>query len=412
MTPVRVGDVPVEDLVAVFGSPLYAYDAGVIRARRARIARAVDGLPAGLYYSLKANPALGLVRFLRETGLRADACSPGDLEVARRAGFPSEEIGFVGVSLSPDDVDAVVTTGCFFTADSIGQLRRYGSHPQRRRDDVGLRVNPDVAAGFHAHVQAGAQSSKFGIHPSEVSDAIRAAAEVGLRVTGLHAHIGSDILDAGPHLEVLRRLLQVGRAVEWLDWVNIGGGYGTPFLEGDEEYPVERLRQEAGRLLAHEQQRRGRPIELRLEPGAYLLMDSGVLLTTVTEVKAPVETAAGRTAMFIGVDSSFNHVVSAVIYGTQHPILLGRDATAALDASATVVGNLMQAGDVLARDRWLPSGIVPGDVLVIRKTGAYSSSRSTVFNGRPRPAEVLVDGSDVRLIRRRETPADLLALDV
>ncbi len=412
MTPARVGDLAVEDLVAAYGSPLYAYDAAVVRHRHARIAELFAGLNGSMYYSLKANPVLGLVRFLRLLGVRADACSPGDLRLAARAGFAPEDVGFVGVSLSADDVTAAAEAGCTFTADSIEQLRRYAAYPGRRRSDVGLRLNPDVAAGFHPHVQAGAWVSKFGLHPQQLRDALDEAAGLGLTVTGVHAHIGSDILEAAPHLQVLCRLLELTRDVSELEWVNIGGGFGTPFLAGDAEYPVAELREGAYELLDAEMSRRGRSLELRIEPGAYLLMDAGVLLTRITELKPPVERDGRRTPRFAGVDSSFNHVVSAVLYGTQHPVQLGRDVYAPAGVETTVVGNLMQAGDVLARDRPLPADLRVDDVLVVRKTGAYSSSRSTVFNGRPRPAEVLVDGSDVRLLRRRETPDDLLTLDL
>lgn len=409
----RVGDVPVETLVATHGSPLYAYDAAVIRRRAALLTETLDGLPGAAYFSLKANPALGLVRRLRALGFGADACSPGDLNLAARAGFPAAEVTFVGVSLSDEDLDAVIDADCLFVADSLNQVERYATHSRRRRDDVAFRLNCDVSAGFHSHVQAGSWSSKFGLHPPQLPEAAAAAARGGLRVTGLHAHIGSDILDAQPHLEVLCRLLDLGKDLPDLEFVDVGGGFGTPFLPEDKEYPVAFFRDRAALLLNEEERRRGRRVELRLEPGAFLLMDAGVLLTRVTEIKAPVNLGQLVTPRFVGVDTSFNHVVSAVIYGTHHPISLGRPGSPGAGlVPTTVVGNLMQAGDVLARDRPLPEDLRVGDVLVIAKVGAYSSSRATVFNERPRPAEVLVDGSDVQLLRRRQTVHDLLALDV
>jgi diaminopimelate decarboxylase len=412
--PVLLGGIPAENLAATYGTPLYVYDGAVIRRRWAQLTSAIEHRPLAVYYSCKANAAVGIVRLLVGLGARVDACSPGDLAVADRAGCVGPDVSYVGVGSSNSDLETVTSAEAFFTADSLAQIDGYAGRLDGRRTDIGLRINCDVAAGFHPHVQAGAWDAKFGLQPSQLGSALAQAAARGLRVVGLHSHIGSDILTPEPHLTVLRRLLELGADVADLRFVNIGGGWGTPFVVGDHEYPMQSFGHAATSLLAESERRYGRPLELRIEPGAYLVMDAGVLLTRVTEVKPPVDLKDRRTTQFVCVDSSYNHVVSAVIYDTYHRIDLARHADAPVDKRnpMTVVGNLMQAGDILARRRALPAGITAGDVLVIRNCGGYSSSRSTVFNERPRPAEVIVDEGEVTILRRAETTEDLLSRDL
>jgi diaminopimelate decarboxylase len=407
---VVVGGIPATDLATRFGTPLYVYDAEVIRRRWHQLVDGIGRERTAVYYSCKANAALGIVRLLVDLGARLDACSPGDLAVARKAGCGPEAVSYLGVSVSDADLDAVVTAGAFFTADSLSQLERYADRCPPGTE-IGLRINCDVAAGFHAHVQAGAWDAKFGLHPAQLPAALHRAAERGLRVTGLHSHVGSDILDPQPHLELLRRLLELSDQLPDLTFVNIGGGWGTPFLPMDEEYPMAEFGAAASSMLDDYERRRGRPVELRVEPGAYLVMDAGVLLASVVETKAAMPIDGRQSPTFVCVDSSYNHVVSAVIYNTYHPIELARDPAAPTAGEVSIVGNLMQAGDVLARDRPMPE-LAPGDVLVIRKCGGYTSSRSTVFNERPRPAEVVVDAGTATLIRSAETVDDLLLRDL
>jgi diaminopimelate decarboxylase len=412
--PCTLGGIPAEDLAAAYDTPLYVYDGAVMRRRWDALTGGIQHRPLGIYYSCKANAAVGIVRFLVGLGARVDACSPGDLAVARRAGALGTDVGYVGVGVSDADLDAVVASGAFFVADSLAQVDRYADRCDGRGTEIGLRVNCDVAAGFHAHVQAGAWDAKFGLQPPQLADALVRAAARGLRVVGLHSHIGSDILTPEPHLTLLSRLLELSDDLPDVRFIDIGGGWGTPFAAGDREYPVRSFGRAATALLQATERRRARPLELRIEPGAYLVMDAGVLLTRVTEMKPPVELDGRSTAPFVCVDTSYNHVVSAVIYDTYHPIELARHADAPVDAQQRVhvVGNLMQAGDVIARDRALPAGVQVGDVLVIRKCGGYSSSRATIFNERPRPAEVLVERGAATLIRRPETAEDLLSRDL
>jgi diaminopimelate decarboxylase len=403
-----VGEVPASELVERFGTPLYAYDAAEIRRRHTTLAGGL-GPEVEIYYSVKANPALGIVSLLKELGARADACSPGDLAVAGAAGIRGEEVSFAGHALSDADLDAVAAFGAVFVADSIGQIERYGR--LRPGAAIGLRLNCGIDAGFHPHVRAGAAGSKFGIHPAQIEQAASAAERASLRVAGLHAHVGSDVLDSATHARLAVRLLEAAERLPNVEWINLGGGFGVPFLPDDHEYDVPDLGRSLRAALDAFAQRTGRSLRARVEPGGYLVMTSGFLLARVTEIKESVESPSGPTPRFVALDTSHNHVVSAVIYGTQHPVWAADAADAPPVWTCDVVGNLMQAGDVIARGRALPD-LAPGDVVAIGRCGGYSASRAPVFNERPRPAEVLVDGGAARFIRRAETVADLLRFDV
>lgn len=364
--------------------------------------------PLQIYYSCKANPAVAVLRLLRGMGARLDACSPGDLALAAVAGYEDAEIGYVGFSMTDAEIERVARSGALFIADSLSQVRRIGEGSPGRT--IGLRVNCDVRAGFHPHVQAGDRRSKFGVQPHQVPEVLALAAGYGLRIAAVHSHIGSDILDVSPHLELLEKLLRTAELLPDVAIVDLGGGWGTPFLDGDHEYDLAAFSRRANDMLQKASERLRRTLTLHVEPGGYLLMDSGVLLTTVTELKPGHPFDDMSPPSFAGVDASYNHVVSAVMYGTQHPITVADEREAPRRDVYDIAGNLMQAGDILGRARRLPELHV-GDVLVIGHCGAYTACRTTTFNSRPAPAEVLVDGTDVKVIRRRGVEQDLYAFE-
>jgi diaminopimelate decarboxylase len=406
--PVLIGDVPATVLAERFGTPLYAYDAASIRRRYHLLIESIDYRPLRIYYSCKANAAVGIIRLLRELGAGIDACSPGDIEAARRAGY-RDDISYTGVGCRRSDLAAVAGSPAFFIADSMSQIDAFADVASGR-EEIGLRVNPALPVPARRMVLAGAWDAKFGIHAEHVPAAVRRAADRGLRVVGLHVHLGSDLTTPEPHLAALRVLLDLGEAMPELRFVCLGGGLAVA-AGPDPDYPVDEFGAAANRMLTDFAHRTGRRLELRLEPGSYLLMDAGVLLTTVTEIKPSVTSGDRRTPTFAYVDTSYNHVPSAVVDGVDHPVELARDRDAPAGPVVTVAGNLMQAGDLIVRERPLPQ-LAVGDVLVIGRCGAYTGTRAGTFNERPRPAEVLVDGGHARLIRRAETEADLFGRDV
>ena len=394
----QVGGVPVERIASTFGTPVFVYDGERIRDRFELLTRSLRHRPLEVYYSVKANPAVGILRLLRTLGARVDVSSPGDLAFAEAAGFRQDEVSFTGCGLAECEYHLVADRpGMDFVADSLQQVARIVTLAPGR--PIGLRLNPEIEAGFHPHVRAGSSASRFGLRPYELADAVELASARGCPVVGLHGHLGSDVFEVEPFLELAELLCTVAATLPSVRWLNLGGGLGDP-ADSDAEGPQLRaLDAGLSGILA----RLPRALRLRVEPGSYLTMSSGLLVARVTDVKP-----GGAPDGTVCVDASSNLLVSVLVYDTHHPVWAVRPG----EASRTydVAGNLMQAGDVLARNRSLPK-VAVGDLLAFGRCGAYSSSRSTTFNNRGRPAEVLVLDGEARLLRRREEPADLLRFE-
>lgn len=416
---VTIGGIAAHELADTFGTPLYAFDGDRIRQRVRALQSAVPGHRPKLFYSIKAHPSVAILRLLSDLGVGGDACSPGDLAYAARAGLHGDEITYAAVSFPTGDRDALIDTGGFLIADAPAQLTMYAQRTEHRRD-VGLRVSPSITAGFHPLVQAGARGSKFGVAPSAVRSVVCKARQLGLRVTCLHVHLGSDVASPMSHVAALELVLKLATVdAPDVSIIDLGGGWPVPFATFDagnhyppaspsDSYLLAEMGEQVRTRLDRFRAATGRPIKLRFEPGAYLVMDAGFLITRVTDLKRP-ETGFDSPRPMAIIDSSYSHLFSAVIHNTFHEALVDGSSGRPL-VHQDVGGHLMQAGDILARDRLLPA-LEVGDVIVFVKAGAYKASQASVFNGRPRPAEVLVDRGVARLVRRRETVADLVRFE-
>ncbi|MET0342950.1 MAG: diaminopimelate decarboxylase [Polyangiales bacterium] len=394
-------------LAAQYGTPLYVYDAAVIRRQLAAL-RGFDRVR----YAQKACPNTHIQRLLRAEGALVDCVSLGELERALVAGFLPNEIVYTADLVTPAALARIVETGVAVNAGSEDMVTQLGqAHPGH---DVWLRVNPGFGHGHSKKTNTGGESSKHGIWHAQLPEALRRIDAYGLNLVGLHMHIGSGADLA--HLDrvceaMVREVTRLGRDVRA---VSAGGGLSVPYRE--DEAPVDvsgyLARWQAAKkrmedVLGHE-------IELEIEPGRFLVAEAGVL---IGEVRAAKQVGDNH---FTLVDAGFNDLVRPAMYGAYHAIsLLGRDDRAVDDARVpTVVGGpLCESGDVFTQDgtgsvvpRALPRAEV-GDLLVFHDAGAYGASMASNYNSRPLVAEVLVDGDDVRLIRRRQTIEELLALE-
>lgn len=396
------GEVPAEELAARFGTPLYVYDIRRIEARVRRFQAAFGGIPHLLAYSVKANGNLTLLRRLEALGCGADITSAGELFRAQRAGIAPEKTVFAGVGKTVEEMRAALGAGIHaFNVESGEELRRL--------DEVAgamgvvapfaLRVNPDVLSPTpHEYTATGHAATKFGVPLLEAADLYRwAAGRPHLRARGMDMHIGSQIVDPEPYLKALDRVLELagslageGIALEFLD---IGGGYGISYDAGP-ELDVERL---AERVVARV---RDAGLSLILEPGRSVVGDAGLLLTRVQYVKR-----AGKT--FVIVDGGMSELIRPSHYGGYHAIERVDTRVPRPLGTVDVVGPICETGDFLARDRELN---VPeaGELLAVRTVGAYGFAMASNYNGRRRPAECMVDGTEVTLVRRRETLEDLI----
>ena len=399
----HIANVSAVDLARRFGTPLYVYDAAVIRRQIERVKRAFARLPFQPFYAMKANSNLAILRLVHQSGFGADAVSPGEIFLARSAGFAAEEIWFTCSNVSDDDLRAIGDARIVINLNSMSEVDRILA--LGLLNPVALRVNPDVGAGHHADVVTAGGGVKFGIDLAEVEEARKVVEDSGRKVVGLHAHIGSGVDVLAPLLESARRLLELSTAFGNLRWLNFGGGISVPYRPEEKEFPIDDYGAEL--TLIAERLLRARDLTAILEPGRYVVAEAGTLLARVTAKRLSSGT------FWIGCDTGFNHLVRPSKYGAYHHILNAVQRGAAQE-ELVVAGNLCESGDVFTRDA--DGNVVPrlmdrtqvDDVVAFCDAGAYGFSMASHYNARLLPAEVMVEGGDVRVIRERQIDEDLV----
>ncbi len=387
------------DLIARFGSPLYVYDLDVVRARARALKAAVSYRPFQPLYAIKANPCPAVAKAIVAEGFGIDAVSPGEVALALRLGVKPELVLYTENNMDDGEQAEAVAQGVLITCGSLDRLEHLG---RAGAATCAVRFNPDIGAGSHEKICTAGPLTKFGVHHSQIDDVLRIERDTGIQVIGCHMHIGSGILDAEVYVQAMGVILSVAERLPHLRFIDFGGGIGIPYRADQEAMDLARLGREASRLMNAFSDRVGRRIELRLEPGRFLVAEAGTLYSTVTSVKTNPE--AGRT--FVGCDSGFNHLIRPAMYDAYHRIDNVTNPHA-VPTKVDIVGNICESGDIFARDRILPTPRV-GDILALRDAGAYGFSMASTYNLRPLPAEVVVEGGIARVVRERQRVADLL----
>jgi diaminopimelate decarboxylase len=398
--------VSVADIAAATGTPLYIYSAKAIRESYRSIDEAFAAYPHAIHYALKANSTLAIARLLRSLGSRADANSGGEIRVAERAGFDPAHIVFTGVGKTREELEYAIRIGIgTINCESAGEIDRVAAIARGLGNEarVALRVNPDIDARSHPNISTGLKTNKFGVPIEDARSIYRARRELaGVRFTGVHVHIGSQITT----LEPLQRAADslVGVAIDLrddgvpLEHVDLGGGLGVAY----EGRPIVTAREYADAVI---------PILKRvslpvvLEPGRAVVAHAGALVARVVDTKAyPDE------RRFIVLDAGMTELLRPALYGSFHqivPVTPRRGLEQPLD----VVGPICESSDVFARERPLPP-IEVGDLVAVLDVGAYGAAMASNYNRRMLAPEVLVDNGQWHIIRRRQTIDDVLALEV
>ena len=394
------------DIAAAVGTPCYVYDAAVIRAAYATLDDAFDGYPHAIHYALKANSSLAVVRLLQSLGSHADANSLGEVDVALRCGFRPDQIVFTGVGKSAAEIDRAVSLGLLaINVESPGELDRIDQRAiaQNVRARVALRVNPDIDAKSHPHISTGLKSNKFGVPIDEAPALFREmASRRGLQPVGAHVHIGSQITTLDP--------LEQGGARRWSrsrtrcaakasscsisTWA---AGWAFRTTAARWSIPAAYVRALVGAT-------RGSGLKVAIEPGRVLVGPAGVLLTRVVDVKQ-----FPGAKRFVVVDAGMTELMRPALYNAFHRIepLVRRDGA---DAIVDIVGPICESTDAYARDRAFPP-VEVDDLIVVRDVGAYGAAMGHTYLRRPLPPEVMIDGDQWRIIRRRQTLDELLSLE-
>ncbi len=398
-----VGECRITDLVAEFGSPLYVYDARVIEAAYRRIEAAFAGVDLLLAYSVKANSNLEILRRLKDLGAGADIVSRGELHRCLAAGISPRDIVFAGVGKTEVEMEAALEAGILaFNVESAEELEVLAEVAERvgKPAPVALRVNPDIVASTpHEYTRTGHGATKFGVPVDRVLDLYRWAADQPmLEICGIDVHIGSQILSPEPYEKALDQVLRLAAEVRAegidLDFLDLGGGYGVRY-EDEDGMAVEDL----AALVVPRVAEAG--MRLILEPGRFIVGEAGILVTEVLYVK----NSGPKT--FLVMDGGMTELIRPSHYQGFHRIEPVTSRKEAAHRVVDVVGPICETGDFLARDRMLQ---IPaqGDLLAVHTAGAYGFAMASNYNSRLKPAEVVVEGAEVTLARRRESLDDLL----
>ncbi len=399
-----VGGIDVVHLAHQHGTPLYITDEERIRANYRRFASAFP--QADIYYAVKANGSLAVLRILAQEGAGADVFSDGELYAALLAGIKPERILFNGNAKTDAELTIACQTGVRVSVDSLDELRTLSTIASEVGTvaEIAFRVNPDVSPLTHPKIATGLATSKFGIPHKQVPACYAEALSLeGIRPVGIHCHIGSQILELSPFAEMMTKMLDLVATLKRklklkLDFIDIGSGLGIPYT-GTAPTPSD-LANVILPIFTARSQALGVRSRLILEPGRYIVGDATVLLCTVNTVKE-----AQRT--FVGVDAGFNLLLRPTLYDAYHEVIVANKLDKAPSRMYTIAGPICETGDILAKDRYLPA-VEKGDNIAILDTGAYGFAMSSQYNGRTRAEEVLVNKGTVTSIRRREEYSDLL----
>ena len=402
-----------------FGTPVYVYSRRTIVDHFQRLNDSLGAIDHQICYALKANSNLAVIRLLAEQGAGFDIVSGGELYRVIKAGGDPSKCTFAGVGKTREEIEYALRSGVHsFNAESEEELRAINETARQlnQQAPVAIRVNPDVSADTHKYISTGKSENKFGIGIDQVEAVYQRASDLGnLRLRGVQMHIGSQITDAKPFVQAIEKMVPVVRRLESafrIEFFSVGGGIGIVYrgsLEsGDEVWwkteqskNVLTIDQYASAILPRLQDLK---LQILLEPGRFFVGNAGVLLTKVLYLKR----TASKT--FIIVDAGMNDLIRPALYQGYHEVVPLLDSKDRSVIKADVVGPVCESGDFFALDRELPEPR-PGEILALMSAGAYGFAMASNYNSRPLPAEVLINGDQANLIRRRQTYEDLVELE-
>ena len=409
--------VDVRDLAARYGTPAYLTDEADFRARCAAFVGAFAG--AEVHYAAKAFCATQVVRWIAEEGLALDVCTGGELAVALRAGFPPDRITLHGNNKSPSELDSAVAVGVgTVVLDSFVEIARLAAVAERHgvRQRVLVRATVGVEAHTHEFIATAHEDQKFGfsLASGAAAEAVRRVLELSaLELVGLHSHIGSQIFDTSGFEVSARRAVALLAAIRdehgvELGTLDLGGGFGIAYTAADDPIDVPTLAAELSKIVRRECEQAGLAVpRLAVEPGRAI---AGPPTFTLYEVGTVKDVDGIRT--YVSVDGGMSDNIRTALYDAQYTCVLASRESAAEPMLARVVGRHCESGDIVVRDVFLPADVVPGDLLAVAATGAYCRSMASNYNHVPRPPVIAVRDGAARVVVRRETIDDLLALDV
>lgn len=388
--------------VKSFGTPLYVYDGAKIVAQYHRLKNAFSGIEVRLNYAMKALSNSAILKLLLAEGSCLDAVSIEEVQLGLLAGYQPDAILYTPNGVDFEELKAAVELGVRINVDNISILEQFGA---MYKDTVPccIRVNPHIMAGGNSNISVGHIDSKFGISIYQMKHVLRIVKNYGIHVNGLHMHTGSDIIDSGAFLRGAELLYDAAEDFPELEFLDFGSGFKVSYKEGDIVTDIEAIGAEISKSFKQFCTTYGRKLELWFEPGKFLVSEAGQLLVKANVIKQTTST------VFVGVNSGQNHLIRPMFYDAYHHIrnISNPEGNERL---YSVVGYICES-DTLGYDRMI-NEVRVDDVLAIQNAGAYGFSMSNNYNSRLRPAEVLLQNDELKLIRKRETLADIIRNEV
>ena len=387
-----LGGVSAESLAKKYNTPLYVYETDKIRERFSDFKDNIKYKKLRIHFAVKANNNVEILKFLRKLGSNAETVSIGAIKLAFEAGFKPDQIIHTCNGMTDDEIKFLIKNKITTNIDSLTQLEKLGKFSPGSK--ISLRLNQDIGAGSHVYLVTGGEDSKFGIHISHIDEAERIAKTYRLKIIGLQQHVGTDaFLEPSVFIRVAKALMETAHKFDGLEFLDFGGAFGIPYRPGETRLNPKALGKEFVPVIEDFNRSYGKEVAVILEPGRYLVAESGTLLAKVTDVKK------NSVRTFVSVDTGMNHLIRPALYNAYHEIVNANGNSK--KSVVSITGNICESADFFAKDRKLPQFKI-GDVAAILDTGAYGYSMSSNYNSRPRPAEILVSGGKAKLIRERE----------
>ncbi len=402
----RIANYDVKALAEKYGTPLYAYDRFKIISNYKKMDETFKKYypKTKIHFSVKANSNLNILKLFQNAGCGADCSSPVELLLAQKAGFANDRILYTGNYESEEDLQTVTESDVTVNLDDINSFQRLFKIKKPER--ISFRINPGIGKGGFEGIVTGGTDAKFGVPYEKAFQAYKTAKDAGIKRFGIHMMTGSNNLEPYFFVQIIDKLMTIaGNIFKHLniipEYVDIGGGFGIPYGVDEEELDLDLT----AKLVAEEFSEKtkkfgfGEP-ELFLEPGRYLIANTGYLITKVTGIKESYK-------KFVGLDAGMNTLIRPALYGAQHRMsVYGKKE---YEETVNVCGQICENSDIFAIMLPFPQ-VEEGDIVTIHDAGAYGYVMSSIYNNRLRPPEVLVDESHAELIRRRETIDDVLNL--
>ena len=399
------GPYSARELCSEYGTPVYVYEEEVIRRQYRQLADNFTYPKFRVHYAVKANYNPSILKILLEEGCGVDTVSEFEVRLCLELGFAPENIIFTGDNTSDKEMRYCLEKNVLINVGSLSQLERLGKIQRGAR--VSVRINPDVGAGHHSHCVTGGPHTKFGIYYNLIDDIKRIVKAYDLKLVGVHSHIGTGIFDASKFKEAMDITLGVASQIQGLEFVDFGGGIGIPYRETQKAIDLVDFGKSVSAHFEKFCKSYGKTLELKIEPGRFLVCQSCTLLAEVTTLKS---TPAHQ---FVGCDTGFNHLIRPMAYGSYHRIVNASRVKGEQQA-IILAGNICESGDMFTQNEHGPEDrevtrFQEGDIVAILDTGAYGLSMSMQYNMRPRLPEVLITkDQSKRLIKVRESYEDIV----